>query len=83
MVLAGMLLLGAKAEAILLTKSQAELAQPDIVIEAGAGPDGRRVLLILNREVAALLGALPLRSRAEIGRDFNHVMSRIEKLGGL
>ena len=53
MVLAGMLLV-TKAEAILATESQAKLTQPDIVVEARTGPDGRGVLLILNREVTAL-----------------------------
>lgn len=83
MVFTGMLLIRTKAETILVAQRQAELAQPDIVVEAGTGPDGRRVLLILNREVAALLGALPLRSRGEIGITLDDVMSRVEKLGGL
>ena len=83
MLLARMLLVSAETKAILLAKGQAELAQPDIVIQAGAGPDGRRVLLVLNREVAALLGALPLRSRSEIRIAIDDMMSRVEKLGGL
>lgn len=83
MVLARMLLLRTEAKAILLAQGQAELAQPDIVVEAGTGPDGRRVLLVLNRQVAALLGALTLRGRTEIWLDLNNMMGRVEKLSGL
>ena len=83
MVLTGMLLLGSKAEAILITEGQAKLAKPYIVVQTGASPDSRRVLLVLNREIAALLGPLPLGSRAKIWLTVKNPVCRVEKLGGL
>ena len=53
------------------------------MVEAGASPDGRRVVLVPNREIAALLNTLALRSRAKIRIHRNDPVGRIEKLRGL
>jgi hypothetical protein len=52
---------------ILLAKSDAELAQPNIVVEALTHPYGTRMLLVLYREVSTLMRVHPVGCGGEIG----------------
>ncbi len=61
------LLLCPVAMAILLAKCDAELTEPNIVVEALAHPYGARVLLVLYREIATLMRVHSVGGSAEIG----------------
>ncbi len=61
------LLLCPIAMTILLAKSDAELAQPNIVVEALTHPYGTRMLLVLYREVSTLMRVHSVGGGGEIG----------------
>ena len=61
------LLLCPVAMTILLAKGDAELAEPDIVVEALTHPYGARMLLVLYREVATLMRVHSVGGSGEIG----------------
>lgn len=61
------LLLCPVAMTILLTKGDAELAEPDVVVQALTHPYCARVLLVLYREVATLMRIHPIGGSGEIG----------------
>ena len=61
------LLLCPVAMAILLAKGDAELAEPNIVIEALTHPYGARMLLVLYGEVATLMRVHSVGGSGEIG----------------
>jgi hypothetical protein len=61
------LLLCPVAMTILLAKGNAELTEPNIVVEALTHPYGARMLLVLYREVATLMRVHPIGCAGEIG----------------
>lgn len=81
--LTAMDLLGPKTEAVLGTQGEAQTAQPHIVVQARARPDGRRVVLVPNRLIATLRDCLTKRGRAEIRGLLYDPVRRIEKLRSL
>jgi len=74
-----------KAIAELVTEGETEHSQPLVVLKALSGPNGARVLRIVNRHVATGLRLIFARgrrveSRFRTGRCSQHPMSRIQEL---
>lgn len=80
MIFATMALRRPVAMAIFLAESEAELAQPHVVVETLMSPDGTRMLLVLNRAVSALLRPLTVRCIREIRYSRHQPLCRVEQL---